>query len=512
MSNNRNDIAHRAAVDRRLDDPDAGLLDVRQIVTVLRSGYRTIGISLGIALLCGAAYLVVTPKTYQAETVLLIDPKLPNIAPSAAVTDGVGQDAAMLESQVEIIESRQLLFPLFQDLKLADDSEFAGSGLLSRILGSRQSGAQAEQNAFDKFTEALKVERRGLTYILTIAFKSKDPDKAARLANAVAQRYVSEQIAKKSGTTRNATSMLEGRLVELRAGVDKAERAVEDFKASQGFVGFSQGPALFESELMQASQQLSAATATQSAAEARYKQLVAASKGGPERFGAIDSVTAAQLRSQYNAREAELRRLTNTLGARHPNIQSQKLEMDELQRQMQREADRVVDGAKLDLDVANRNLAATKAKVDSLVETIRGMRQSEVQLRALDREAEARRKVLEEFLQRSRETGEQATMARPDAEVITAAVPPSKAAWPKGTVVLALAGFIGLAAGIVTTFLRGGATPHPAVVQPAAPEPAYRRPARAPAPSLLSQIGSEPLASSQEEALTRRRGTGTGSR
>jgi uncharacterized protein involved in exopolysaccharide biosynthesis len=492
---------------------------MRQILGTLRSGYKTIGLALILSLLCGAAYLAVTPKTYQAETVLLIDPKVPNIVPSAAVADGVGQDAAMLESQVEIISSRQLLFPLFQDLKLAEDSEFSGGGLLSRLTGSHADNPHAEQDAFDKFTDTLKVERRGLTYILTIAVKSKDADKAARLANAIAERYVSEQIAKKSGSTRDATSMLEGRLIELRAGVDQAERQVEDFKASEGFDGFSQGPALFESELMQASQQLSTATANQSAAEARYKQLVTAAKGGPQNFGAIDSVTAAQLRSQYNARQAELQRLTNTLGARHPNIQSQKLEMNELQRQMQREADRVVDGARLDLNVANSNLATTKAKVDQLVQTNRGMRQAEVQLRALEREADARRKVLEEYLQRSRETGEQASMARPDAEVITAAVPPSKATWPKGTVVLALAGFVGLAGGIVLAFLRSGmaAAKVTRAVEPARdpepePEPVRRRPARPPVPSLLSQIPPDDPALPEAARPPRRFGTGTGLR
>lgn len=511
MSNLRDSFPHPASADRHAPDPDAGLLDLRQILDVLRGGYRIIGASVALSLVCGVLYLAVTPRSYLAETVLLIDPKAPNIAPSAAVTDGVGQDAAMIESQVEIIESRQLLYPLFQDLKLAEDSEFAGTGLLSRLTGDRRSPEQAQQDAFDKFTSALKVERRGLTYILTIAFKSRDAEKSARLANAVAKRYVSEQIAKKSGTTRDATSLLEGRLVELRADVDKAERAVEDFKASEGYVGFSQGPALFESELMQASQQLSTATAAQSAAEARYKQLVSASRGGPESFGAIDSVTAAQLRAQYNAREAELQRLTNTLGGRHPTIQSQRMELEELKRQMQREADRVVDGAKLDLDVAASNLSATKAKVDSLVQTIRGMRQSEVQLRALEREADARRKVLEEFLQRSRETGEQATMARPDAEIISAAVAPSKASWPKGGIVLALAGFLGLAAGIVLAFLRGG--PAAAVTLPAVPaKQEARRPMRAPTPSLLSQIPADQPVSAGPADRPRRFGAGTGSR
>ena len=43
MSNLRDRFAHPAPVERHSLDQDAGLLDLRQILGILRGGYRTIG-------------------------------------------------------------------------------------------------------------------------------------------------------------------------------------------------------------------------------------------------------------------------------------------------------------------------------------------------------------------------------------------------------------------------------------------------------------------------------------
>src|SRR5690606_14108129 len=101
------------------------------------------------------------------------------------------------------------------------------------------------------------------------------------------------------------------------------------------------------------------------------------------------------------------------------------------------------------------------------------MRQAEVQLRALEREAEARRTVLQEFMQRAQETGKQGGLQRPDAEVISAAFPPTRADWPNVLLVLAFGGIAGLVLGTTAAFLRGapGIARAPAEHRPSAQPP-----------------------------------------
>ncbi|WFS25206.1 GumC family protein [Rhizobium rhododendri] len=493
-----NDEAAPVRRKEQSSDPDGGLLDLRQLLDLIWLRRLTVGAAFGLCLLGGIAYIGLTPATYVAETVLLINPRQSTTDPSNPVVGGAGMDAATVESQVEVIGSRQLLLPLFRDLKLAQDGEFSDRGLISKLISSSTTKPTSEEVAYNAFIKGLTVSRRGLTYILTVDFKSKNAEKSALLANAVANQYIAKQISKKKSNAKEVTSDLEGRLGELRSGVDSAERAVEDFKVSQGYVNVNDGPALSESELVQASQQLSAATSVAAAAEARFQQLKSASRNAD--FTAVDSVTGSQLRTLYNAKSSELDRMESTLGERHPTLQGLRMELDGLRRQMQAEVQRAVGSAKLESDVANRNVATLNAKVDALTKEMNRTRQSEVTIRALQREADARRKVLEEYLQRSRETGEQQTTARADAEILSAAVPPTAASWPKIPAILGVAGFIGLAIGITLALLQGRPRQAPVKVEI---KPSRQQTAEPPRPSLLDYLPN-PDSGAQRSAGNRR--------
>src|SRR5690606_38411943 len=133
--------------------PDTALVDLRQISLLVWFRRRMILLVTAVALLASVAYLVVTPPTFVAEAVLLIDPQQPNITPSANVVDSFGEDAAMIESQVEVILSRQLLVPVFETLGLASDPEFAPAGLLSQLLAAFTGIAPApkREDAYERF-------------------------------------------------------------------------------------------------------------------------------------------------------------------------------------------------------------------------------------------------------------------------------------------------------------------------------------------------------------------------
>src|SRR5215475_5165368 len=80
------------------------------------------------------AYLAVTTPTYTATASLLIDPRDTRTTNLNDVLPGIGADSAAIASQVSVIESEALLSAVMDEKHLADDPEFAGSGLLSQIL------------------------------------------------------------------------------------------------------------------------------------------------------------------------------------------------------------------------------------------------------------------------------------------------------------------------------------------------------------------------------------------
>ena len=86
------------------------------------------------------------------------------------------------------------------------------------------------------FQSRLSIKRIGLTYVIQINFRSYNPERAAQIANAVADAYIVDQLEAKYQATRRASAWLQDRIKELRDQVSTAERAVVDFKTKNNIV------------------------------------------------------------------------------------------------------------------------------------------------------------------------------------------------------------------------------------------------------------------------------------
>ena len=104
----------------------------------------------------------------------------------------------------------------------------------------------------------LDVRRVGLSYMLRIDFRSHDPDRAAKIANAMLDAYIFEQLNAKYQANRRAGDWLQERLQALREQAAVAERAVIEFKAKNNIVAAS-GTLMNEKQLSEISNQLATA-------------------------------------------------------------------------------------------------------------------------------------------------------------------------------------------------------------------------------------------------------------
>src|SRR6202011_406490 len=90
------------------------------------------------------------------------------------------------------------------------------------IFSSEQSADDAApefrslRRALDTFQRQLSVKRVGLTYAIELEYQSLSPERAAQIANAVADGYVVDALEAKYQTTRRAAIWLQDRLKELR--------------------------------------------------------------------------------------------------------------------------------------------------------------------------------------------------------------------------------------------------------------------------------------------------------
>jgi succinoglycan biosynthesis transport protein ExoP len=187
--------------------------------------------SLGLA----GLYLLIAPNRFTATAQLLTDTKRSD---SPAAQYGL-VDAAVVDSQVETIKSEKIAIAVINKLHLTQDPEFSGSGILGRLLSavtfsSNDVTSDQEQlrKTVVKFKRALTVLRIGRSYVANILFTSKDPARAAQIANEVANAYIEDQLDAKALTAERAGSWMQKRIDELKEQSGSAEQRLQQFDAS----------------------------------------------------------------------------------------------------------------------------------------------------------------------------------------------------------------------------------------------------------------------------------------
>src|SRR5262249_11766308 len=142
-----------------------------------------------------------------------------------------------------IIRSEAISAAVIRNLHLVTDPEFGGAGpgffrgLFNRaLMVAPQSQADLEQKAQSAFRARLYSQRVGTTYVIEIGFVSNNPQRAAEVANATADAYITDQLEAKYEATRRAGTWLQDRIQELRQEASSAENAVLDFKKAHNIV------------------------------------------------------------------------------------------------------------------------------------------------------------------------------------------------------------------------------------------------------------------------------------
>lgn len=408
------------------------------------------------------AFILVVPAKYTATAIILIDPRQQTVVQSEDVLPGIGSDPAAVESQVELLRSAAVSPPLLQKHSVYSDPEFNKSPFSTRLFAMLGSDAEAStpdvsldaigsrNKAINSFERNLHVRRRGLTYVLDVSFTSEDPRKAATIANSVANAYLSGESDRRQDAAKQASAWLTDRLKNLRAQVRNSEQAVAEYKTKFDIVDLgstNSGETLGKSQIDLANEQLSAARAETARQKARYDQAVAASANLND-SQRLEEVLSSQVVGELRVAYSDLKRTevrdAGVFGSKHPALLNIKRELQTVELQINDEVQRIVASLQnnydvalnaqqtLELDLQNQKIQS--AEIDQLT----------VKLRELERTATADRNVHDQFLNRLKETTEQISLRKPDAEIISLARIPTRPGGASKSLVFAAAIVLGL--------------------------------------------------------------------
>ena len=233
----------------------------------------------------GVVYVLNTPSSYTAQATMIIDSHKINVFQQQSVIGDLPVDSAAVESQVEILRSENIALAVIKDLHLTEDAEFTGSsgGLLGNIfslLGSWMAGNPPSSNfdltrrAAQAFADRLTIKRVGLTYIIEISFRAHNPQRAAQIANAVADAYIVDQLdAKYQATQRASSGAVQDRIQRIASAIVDCGKRPWSISRPRNNIVDTGGRLMNEQQLSNFNSQLVIAQANTAEAQARLDRV-----------------------------------------------------------------------------------------------------------------------------------------------------------------------------------------------------------------------------------------------
>lgn len=438
-------------------------MDLRALVAVLRQRRATIIITLISVLALAIVFLVLSPALYTATTQLLIDPRDQKILQNEVRSTGIGADTALIESQLRLLSSEAVLKRVVAAENLAGEREFGApnpDGLTARLRGLLGMAPKADtgdpmMRAVEILQRNVSVRRAEKTYVIEVRVTSRDPHRAARLADAIAEAYIEDQNDAARALTRQATGELTSRLEELRDKVRTAEDKAQAFRNANGIVS-AKGTLVGEQQLSELNQRLVLARARMSEADARYDQVQRAIRSGGDP-GALSDALSSNVVQALRTQLAEISRreveLSNNLGPRHPQVAAIHAQLQNIRTLISEELKRIAEATRADRDAAHANEQSLNRELERLQANSSATDGAKIKLRELEREVDASRSLYEAFLLRAKQTGEQERLSYNTARIIASALTPESPSFPPRPLIIGLALFLGVGLGVTLALL-----------------------------------------------------------
>ncbi|MBY4614377.1 GumC family protein [Rhizobium redzepovicii] len=444
-------------------------IDLGQLVrAVWARRLRILAITLAGAGIAFTGAKIMSPQ-YRSETRILIEPRAPAFASTQQVNDaGAGplMDELNIASQVQLLQSADLLKKVINDLKLYNLPEFddaANGSAMSSImvklhLKKNPMENPPEERVIDAFVERLQVYQVPGSRVIGISFTLKDPKLAAAIPNAMANVYLSTQSGAKLDSNSEATRWLEPEIEGLRRKVSEAEKKVAEYRTSHGLLQTNGTTTFPAQQLNDISAELTRVRGDKANAEARAQAVRNALSSG-EASDTLPDIMSSQAIQRLKATESGLQSqisdLQTSLLNNHPRLKSLRAQLADIRTQIRQETQKILTSIENESKVADLRASELERQSDTVQANSARAGEDEVGLNALEREATAQRQLLETYLVRYREAASRAdsNSSPADARIVSKAIEPVDPYFPKVVPIVVVAAVATLILSAIVTML-----------------------------------------------------------
>jgi succinoglycan biosynthesis transport protein ExoP len=421
-----------------------------------------------LGLAAGVTYLLRTPPQFTAHTHLIVDARKGQFFQQQSILAEAPTDTGWIDSQVKIVKSENVAEAVIKDLHLIELPELVGSEAdwFGRLLGLLGAGHPPPRSAFDlmrqalgAFERGLHAERVGTSYVLDISFTSNDADRAAQIANSVADAYIVDQMDAKLQANRRASDWLQNRVNGLRDQASAAERAVVLFNQENGIVS-TDGKLLDEQRVANLNSQLVLARGHTSEAQARLSRIETIVRSDSPTASdalisdALNNPIVTKLRQEYLDAVNREAAWSARYGRNHLAVVNLRNRINEIRNSIFEELKRYAQISKSDFEIAKQRQESLEKDLGLAVSQSENTTKMRVELHALESSAQNFRALHDTFLRHYMESIQQQSFPITEARVISPATRPLEKSAPKTELILAMSCMGGLGLGVALGFVR----------------------------------------------------------
>lgn len=423
-----------------------------------------------------ALYLTlnVTPL-YRATTKLEIAREAAKVVKVDDVEpDEASRNLEFYQTQYGLLKARSLAELVVRKLRLSENDTFMygyNRAKPPKMTASERAVRRArfERAAAGILLSHLTVNPVRSSSLVDVSFDSPDPQLSASVVNAIAENYISSNLARRFNSSAYARKFLEDQLARTRAQLEQSEREVVSYATRERIInmdgapatppggdssttapGSSPGQSLVAADLSSLNTALAAAKAERIAAQARYDQ-ARNSSGTSSQTLADPAVT--QLRNSRAALMVEYSKMATQFKPDYPQMQALKRQIDEITHQMSQQNSGVVSSLRGDYQAAVQREAALQSQVNGLKEGVLDLRRRSIQYNIFQRDADTNRVLYDGLLQRYKEVGIAGGVGTNNVSVVDTALAPGGPYTPRTTMNLLLGLIAGTLVGAALAFL-----------------------------------------------------------
>ena len=424
-------------------------MSVSQILVILMRRAWIVMLALLTTVIVAGAVLLFVPGRYDAVASASIDPG--NVDPISEMSSGLGVIGLIQGNILSLVTSQRVAVDVVKRLNLTDNPAVQANFRKSPSFG-RES---IEEWMADGLQRSVDPKFILGTNVLTIKYKSGDPNQASLIANAFLAATIDGSVAMKAAEADQTARWFSPQLDELRKELDDARSALRAFQAKANMVlPTAGGPDKETNQYMAIGSELSSARAGLTALQSR---LTSGSTDLSNDPSDPDLQMLSGLKEKLSTAEAELAAAKGALGPNNPKMMAQQANMATVRKQMSDATERMRQHLKDRIGLAQTQIASLEAEQQQAQKVLIDIQAQRDRLGQLQRDVEFRAEELNARERVAEQAKLKSKLTFSDMTPLDKAFPPVDPAFPKPFVVMPVGIAAGLALGLILALLAEAA-------------------------------------------------------